>query len=773
MRFLLENRRLVIIITVIATLFVSLGFFRLKMDSSIAAVLPSGNDEFVFNEKMNEVFGASDQAVVILTAKDTIYSEKNILIIDEITKYLRSCDEVDQTALASVVSVYNQFLSSVEPDKSEEERVIDETYVENIKKFISENPLTKGQLVSSNETITLINVPLNGEVLNNEKDRVSFINLMIKTIKEKNSNSDLEIEFTGEPVINSDITKYMTQDLIYLFPITVIVVMLSIFFLLRNLKAVLVPLIITLLSVVWTFAVKGVFGVPLTLTETVIPVVLISIACADGLHITHQALFFINQGVPGKAAAQDSMKLVGTPVVLSALTTAIGFGSLVFSPGKSMKNMGIFLFFGVVMAMIFTLYLAPIMISYFTPPDSKNLMKFSERNSKTGAVTNFVSKFTKGILKFKWLVLVLTLAVIALCIPGMLKINTDQDEVRYFKDDAPVRIATEKLEKKMGGITTVYLILESQKPLTQITSIVDNINIMEKIEETAKAKMPNEVSFTTSYATYIKYYNKIMGGDFQLPDSRGTYFLYNKAIRNNNQFKTEIKKYINDDQKLACIQIRLKDSNTLNIQELEENLEPTLAELGLYKYDADSIPKNAITYRYAGDYIKIKAGRTVVDSQVNSLIVAIIAIFVLLSIIFKSPLVGLLVTIPVSIAVFINFTIMWLAGISLNPATSIIASVGIGAGVDFAIHYYSRFKNIYLVNRDYKVSIIEAVLRSYKSIFSNAISVAIGFLVLLFSNYTIIQSFGWIVAVTMIISALGALTVLPALLYIIKPKIRN
>ena len=116
---------------------------------------------------------------------------------------------------------------------------------------------------------------------------------------------------------------------------------------------------------------------------------------------------------------------------------------------------------------------------------------------------------------------------------------------------------------------------------------------------------------------------------------------------------------------------------------------------------------------------------------------------------------------------------MWLLGISLNPATAIIANVGIGAGVDYAIHYFSRFKRIYLLSQNYRQSLIDAFAESYRSILSNAVSVAVGFLVLMFSQYTIIQNFGMIVSITMITSSLGALTVLPMLLSIFKVKVRK
>ena len=227
------------------------------------------------------------------------------------------------------------------------------------------------------------------------------------------------------------------------------------------------------------------------------------------------------------------------------------------------------------------------------------------------------------------------------------------------------------------------------------------------------------------------------------------------------------------DGRKTNILIRLSNGNTVEMQKLSDRLDPILLELGYYPAGSENIPEGAPTYKFAGDYIKIKNGSLIVSTQIGSLIGAIVTIFVFISIIFKSLPVGLLITVPVSIAVFFNFTVMWLLGISLNPATAIIANVGIGAGVDYAIHYFSRFKRIYLLSQNYRQSLIDAFAESYRSIMSNAVSVAVGFLVLMFSQYTIIQNFGMIVSITMITSSLGALTVLPMLLSIFKVKIRK
>ena len=783
MNFLMNNKKAVIAITVILSVLVGLGTTRLRMDPSISAVLPTGDADYLYNNQISEDFGNSQEIIILLTSENSVYTEGNLNLIQEITLYLKDQKEIQSEGIASITAILQQY------NPESETLEINSGTIASIERRIDNNPLAVNQIVDPEKKITLIRAPLTVDAANNEQATAKFIAEMksdIETMSEEARDSENEafrsdfiIEYTGTPVINTDITNYMVMDLIVLFPLAVLVVMGSILLMLKSVRGMIVPLIITLLSVLWTFGIKGLFGFPLTLTETVIPVVLISIASADGIHITQQSLYFIRQGVPGQPAVLDSIKFVRLPIILSAVTTALGFGSLVFSPGQSMKNMGAFLAFGVLIAMAFTLYLAPVIISYFKPARENRRKRLIPSKTETAAANqdrsrNRALSVGAGVIKARWIILVLTLILIGVCIPGMLNTKTDLDEVRYFKSDAPVRIATEKIEQHLGGITNIYLVLES--PKNGGVRSVDTLSDMVKITDAAKEQ--ESVSFVTSYASYVQYlnyiFNKQQPEKFALPESR----LYTQRFINTLEYtnqvpKNEVRKYMTADGRKTNILIRLSNGNTVEMQKLSDRLDPILLELGYYPAGSEDIPEGAPTYKFAGDYIKIKNGSLIVSTQIGSLIGAIVTIFVFISIIFKSLPVGLLITVPVSIAVFFNFTVMWLLGISLNPATAIIANVGIGAGVDYAIHYFSRFKRIYLLSQNYRQSLIDAFAESYRSIMSNAVSVAVGFLVLMFSQYTIIQNFGMIVSITMITSSLGALTVLPMLLSIFKVKIRK
>ena len=274
MNFLMNNKKAVIAITVILSVLVGLGTTRLRMDPSISAVLPTGDADYLYNNQISEDFGNSQEIIILLTSENSVYTEGNLNLIQEITLYLKSQKEIQSEGIASITAILQQY----NPDSETLE--INSGTIASIERRIDNNPLAVNQIVDPEKKITLIRAPLTVEAANNEQATAKFIAEMKSDIETMLSeavdsdkpalHSDFTIEYTGTPVINTDITNYMVMDLIVLFPLAVLVVMGSILLMLKSVRGMIVPLIITLLSVLWTFGIKGLFGFPLTLTETVI-----------------------------------------------------------------------------------------------------------------------------------------------------------------------------------------------------------------------------------------------------------------------------------------------------------------------------------------------------------------------------------------------------------------------------------------------------------------------------------------------------------------------
>ncbi|MDR2181588.1 MAG: MMPL family transporter, partial [Treponema sp.] len=174
--------------------------------------------------------------------------------------------------------------------------------------------------------------------------------------------------------------------------------------------------------------------------------------------------------------------------------------------------------------------------------------------------------------------------------------------------------------------------------------------------------------------------------------------------------------------------------------------------------------------------VEVSLNRQVVRSQLISLIISFVLVFFIIALSNKSFAAGCIGIVPLSISILINFAIMGFLGIKLNIGTSMIASLAVGIGVDYTIHYLEAFRRERKkLGRRPLRSELPAFLRgtfavSGKAIIINALSVGAGFAVLLLSGFIMLKDFGLLVALTMLTSALVSLTVLPALLLVLKPR---
>ena len=154
----------------------------------------------------------------------------------------------------------------------------------------------------------------------------------------------------------------------------------------------------------------------------------------------------------------------------------------------------------------------------------------------------------------------------------------------------------------------------------------------------------------------------------------------------------------------------------------------------------------------------------IISSQIRSLISAIVFAFLVTSLLLKSPLKGLACAAPIALTVLVNFGIMGWTSIPLDSATSMIASVAVGIGIDYAIHLYTRFQEERDQGAEVQVAVERAVHTVGRANYFNALAVTSGFLVLLFSNFPPLRTFGLLTSITMLMSLAGAMLVLPALI---------
>ncbi|ETZ17289.1 putative membrane spanning protein, partial [Borrelia duttonii CR2A] len=385
----------------------------------------------------------------------------------------------------------------------------------------------------------------------------------------------------------------------------------------------------------------------------------------------------------------------------------------------------------------------------------KNTHTFLEKLSLINQI------ITKWILNNKYISFIITVIILLSSIIGLFKIEINFDEKDYFKENTSVKQTLNFMQKEIGGTSVIKIEIngtpgefKNEQKMKNLDLITDNID---KFSYKTQSNSINGIIRLMNFK-----FKKENPKEYRLPENQAVLNKLILLISRSNSIKNMTNMYINNDWSQISIIIRTDQNSTEEIKQFAD-----YASNVIDKY----MPGHE--YHFSGAYDKIPISQTMVREQITNIITTLSAIAILLIIFFKSIKTGIIIAIPVAWSVFLNFAVMKLFGITLNPATATIASVSMGIGVDYSIHFFNAFILNYQVTKDYKNALLESIPNVFNGIFANSISVGIGFLTLIFSTYKIIATLGAIIAFTMLTTSIASLTLLPLLIYIFKPTVKT
>lgn len=554
----------------------------------------------------------------------------------------------------------------------------------------------------------------------------------------------------GPPVVASQQALSMKQDSDRLFPAVILVVMVILFLMFKKARGVILPLTIAILSVIWTLGLMAFLGVKQNIVSTMLPVFLISIGVADAIHVLTE----FNQELK-KRSKEEALSIVISslckPMLITTLTTAVGFLSLMNTDIVFIQEFGLFVAIGVVFALVLTFLLLPPVLMKLS--NGKN----SENNSGNSALERSFEQFLLKANRFlsakRTLFFTLLIGVVIVLVGPLSQLKIDNRAIAYFDEYSPVRIDDGIINQYFAGSMVLSLTLKSDQPDTFKQE--QHLHNLEKIQQ--RLAQHEDVGFSYSAADFIKLLNQRLNEDsqseFKLPKGAGhlvgQYFFLYESSDGRGVFDTVDPTY----QTARIIVFNHSDQATV--------IEKTLDDVLPY---ARSILPDEIQIEASGfGELMVSTKNEVIFGQATSLIISLFGVIVLLSIMFKSLKLGILGATPLALTVYLNFSIMPLIGMELDVGTALVAAIAIGVGVDYAIHFISRFIKHRKLGETTEQAIEAALQAVFRPIMFNTLVLSLGFSVLGLSTFAALANLGYLVAMTMLISAFSTLFILPSL----------
>lgn len=742
------------IIVLLVILIISVAFFMVmkknsRMETDLDEYMPQDHPAFVYSDEAEEIFNIQDGIIIAIENTEGIYQTETLQKVKDLTKQLGKMKEIEKSDVTSLYTADNIIGTEDGMDVKAFFKKVPTTEegLREIAEKVRSNEMIFGRLVSQNETVTVIIAEIGDDVFSQE-----FYHQILELVHSFEGPEKLYV--AGVPIVEGTMAYLGPKDMQKMVPIVMLVIILVLLLVMKSVKNTIFTMLVVVFSVVWAFGLMAAVNIPIYAVSTMLPVMLIAIGVADGIHLySHLDLFLQNNpNATKKEAVKDMLKGMWKPVVMTSVTTSVGFFSLLTSEVYPIKYFGLFTAFGVTSAMLFSLLLIPASILVFGYTKRKPVNENNSKNTKTP----LSYKFANGVVKYKTITLFLTIVIIAISLFGITKVWINSSFLEKFEKDSDIVLTDTFINEHFGGTSTLNVVLEADT--NNIMKSPEALRLINKMQEQVDSEL-KIVGNSFSLADYMKRMNMVMHEDKKefdiIPNSQDLnaqyLLLYEMSGDPDNLWKV-----VDYDYKIANVTIQLKSDNSKAINSAIEEVE---------KF-RDDFQKLGIEINYAGSgYKALVFTDLILEGQIKSLVMSLFIIVILLSFMFKNMWAGLIGSVPIVITALIGFGVMGLLNIPLSTTTALISSIAIGIGIDYAVHFIERYK-IYALETGNKQKTMEGTMHhSGRAIIFNATVVIAGFLVLLFSVFPPNRSLGALVSLNMFTSFLGTVTIMYLLLY--------
>lgn len=571
-------------------------------------------------------------------------------------------------------------------------------------------------------------------------------------------------EFTfwpvGNPVLNSDFYFIFEKEARHRPILTYLILITLLAWFFRQVKGVVGPLSVVIFSVLLVIGFIGLIGFPVTAMFAATPSLLIAIGVATSVHIINEYRSFIYQGNSNRAAILSAVKLVGLPCLFTALTTTVGFASLLVSPVSATKDFGWYTVFGVLANLLFCFSILFVVLSVAGNRTEKALF-LNKRNTRTRPRTlDKMLKKIADINKNHYNTILIVATIISIfSIWGITRLEINSS---YLEEYGP-RVKTyhdyKFVDTVMGGSENFEILLNSKIP--DGVKTLQFVETLEKIQKFADSQN-YLVSKTVSIVDIIKEINRALHNNdkryYRLPSSDeavSQYILLYEASGGE-----ELEKLVSGDIATARLTIYIKSSDSKTSQKFYDNLVDYI----------DSVIPDAYDYQVTGiSFLILKAMQYIADTQVSSISIALVIISLLMVAVFGSARVGGLSMIPNIFPILVTLGLMGWANIWLDYVRTLIACIAIGLAVDDTIHFMARYRMEFNRMGKYTPALYAAMGRVGRAITITTCVLIIGFSVSMTSQLNDSFYFGMLSCICIFIALLADYFICPSLILKFKP----
>jgi hypothetical protein len=516
----------------------------------------------------------------------------------------------------------------------------------------------------------------------------------------------------------------------------------------RTLWGMLLPTITTGIGVVWTVGLMAYLDVPVDIGTLVLPTLLIAVGNAYATHVVARYGEERAAGDDPREIARRTVAHLGTPVLVTALTTVFGFASLVVYRIAAIRHLGSFSVFGITVLFVLALTFTAAVLALLRPQALAARPAAASSAGRLGAALDRLGRFD---MRHRTALIAGAVVVLAAFAWGIRHLRVETSYQSYFPEDSPVGAAAAAVLRHLGGgQKTFFVVIDG--PGANAFSRRDTLQRIAALQDFID-RLPG-VARTTSLADYVMLLHRVFHDNdpayYALPDTDAGVEQYLLLLDPDT-----IEGVTTADYSRAAIIVR---SNLFSSADMA-------AAIGkIERFAADAFPRE-FSVRPTGTAVLLdRTADSLAQGQLQSVFTALVVVFAILSVQFLSPRFGLVAMVPNLVPIVVFFGVLGWLGISLNLATAMIASISLGIGVDEAVHLLAEFNHHVRRHADQRAAILAALQTVGPPVVYSTAALTVGFLVLCGSSFVPLRQFGAFSALNVAGSLVSDLVLLPAIL---------
>lgn len=746
--FSIKHPWVVIGVAVVITAFFAMQFPKIKIDTDPQNMLPADEPVRVFDAETKADFNLYDFIAVGVVTKGSAFTPETLNRVYDITADIEQIDGViaDDIMAPSMVddikqgaggSIIIETLMGDQIETAEDARVVLDR--------IKSNPMFRGKLASDDGKAIAIFVPIES------KDMSYRIAGEMKAIIDKYKGNE-EYHIAGLPVAQDSFGAEMFAQMAYSAPAAMIIILLLMLFFFRQLKIVLAPMIVAMMSVIWAMGLLIFTGNTVHIMSSMIPIFLIPISVLNSIHIISEFHDHYKKYKHKDATIRHSINELFAPMLFTSLTTIAGFLSLALTPIPPVQVFGIFVAFGIAVAWFLSLTINPAIAMLIS---DKTLRNFGKADDEHGflsrlmhAFRNFSGKHNKGII-----VGAMVLAVVAAFGLSMIKVN--DNPVKWFKKSHPIRQADMVMNEHLAGTYMNYLVFEGEEDDQMKDPAV--LEYMDRLQrDLEKSPVVGGTTGLTDIVKKVRY--ELFGADSSkaaipdnVPEVAQMLFMFEMAGGNPD----DLYKFVTPEYNRANLWVQLRDGDNNQVQSVVERADAFIAH---------NPPPPGVNLQWAGlPYLNITWQHKMVTGMRSSLLSSFAIVFLMMVFLFRSIKWGFISMLPLSLTIMAIYAVIGYIHKPYDMPVAVLSSLTLGLSVDFAIHFIQRFRMKFKRTGNFKDSFHDIFEGAGRAISRNVLVIAIGFVPMLFSTLVPYITVGTFFLAIMFVSGIVTLLLLPAI----------